>query len=149
MEYFTVRREHHLKKEISSAEQALEILSDPLEDQLLREQAIRYLSHQPSEEVINRLVWMLQDDEFGIRWEAAITLAQLGEKALPALLKALTDPDRVGDPRLREGAYHILHYNRDPFYGVNMSRLLQALKGPAADIASMEESGRILARIKK
>ena len=141
-------KEIRLNKEISSVEQAMEILSDPLEDQLLREQAIRFLSYHPSEEVINKLVWILQDDEFGIRWEAAVTLAQLGEKALPELLKALTDPDRVGDPRLREGAYHILHYNRDPFYGVNISRLLQALKGPAADIASMKEAGRILAQIK-
>jgi len=141
-------KEIRLNKEISSVEQAMEILSDPLEDQLLREQAIRFLSYHPSEEVINKLVWTLQDDEFGIRWEAAVTLAQLGEKALPELLKALTDPDRVGDPRLREGAYHILHYNRGPFYGVNISRLLQALKGPAADIASMKEAGRILAQIK-
>jgi HEAT repeat protein len=141
--------ENQLRKEIYSVEQAMEILSDPLEDQLLREQAIRYLSYHPSEEVINKLVWTLQDDEFGIRWEAAVTLAQLGERALPELLKALTDPDRVGDPRLREGAYHILHYNRDPFYGVNIARLLQALKGPAADIASMKEAGRILAQIKK
>jgi len=142
-------KETHLKKEIYSVEQAMEILSDPLEDQLLREQAIRYLSYHPSEEVINKLVWNLEDDEFGIRWEAAITLAQLGEKALPGLLKALTDPDRVGDPRLREGAYHALHYNRDPFYGVSITRLLQALKGPAADIASMKEAGRILAQINK
>jgi len=141
-------KEIRLNKEISSVEQAVEILSDQLEDQLLREQAIRFLSYHPSEEVINKLVWTLQDDEFGIRWEAAVTLAQLGEKALPELLKALTDPDRVGDPRLREGAYHILHHNRDPFYGVNISRLLQALKGPAADIASMKEAGRIMAQIK-
>ena len=141
-------KEIHSNKEIYSVEQAVEILSDQLEDQLLREQAIRFLSYHPSEEVINKLVWTLQDDEFGIRWEAAVTLAQLGEKALPELLKALTDPDRVGDPRLREGAYHILHHNRDPFYGVNISRLLQALKGPAADIASMKEAGRIMAQIK-
>ena len=140
---------NHLTTGIHSIEQALEILDNPLEDQLLREQALRYLSYHPSEEVINKLAWALQDDEFGIRWEAAITLAQQGEKALPELLMALTNPDRVGDPRLREGAYHVLHYNRDPFYGVNITQLLQALKGPAADIATMKEAGRILAQINK
>ena len=142
-------KEYQLKKEIYSVEQAIEILSDPLEDQLFREQAIRYLSYHPSEKVINKLVWSLQDDEFGIRWEAAIILAQLGEKALPVLLKALTDPEKVGDPRLREGAYHVLHYNRDPSYAINITQLMHALKGPAADIASMREAGRILAQIEK
>ena len=82
-------KEIHSNKEIYSVEQAVEILSDQLEDQLLREQAIRFLSYHPSEEVINKLVWTLQDDEFGIRWEAAVTLAQLGEKALPELLKEM------------------------------------------------------------
>ncbi len=136
-------------KEITSVDRALEMLDDPHENQMLREKAIRYLSHQPSDEIIKRLVWALQDDEFGIRWEAATILAQLGKKALPELLKALTNPDRVGDPRLREGVYHALQHNRDPFYAINITQLLQALKGPAADIASMEEAGRILAQIEK
>lgn len=138
-----------IKTEITSIEQALKILDDPLEDQLLREHAIRYLSYRPDEEIIKRLVWALQDDEFGVRWEAANTLAELGGKALPELLKALTDPDRIGDPRLREAAYHALRYNHAPFNTINISRLLQALKGPAADISSMEEAGRILAQIEK
>ena len=136
-------------KEIFSVGQALEILDDSYENQLLREQAIRYLSYQPSEEIINRLVWALQDDEFAIRWEAATALAQIGKGALPELLKALTDPDRVGDPRLREGAYQVLHHIQNPYYAINITRLLQALKGPAADIASMKEAGRILSQIEK
>lgn len=138
-----------LNKEISSIERAMEILDDPLEDQMLWEQAIRYISHQPSEKVIKRLVWALQDDEFGIRWEASTTLARLGKKALPELLKALTDPDRVGDPRLREGAYRVLHSNLDPFYAIDITQLLQVLRGPAADIATMEAAGKILAQIEK
>ena len=137
-------KEDTLQEEITSVENAMEILDDPLEDQLLREKAIRYLSYRPFDRVIKKLVEALQYDEFAIRWEAAIALAQLGEKALPELLRALIDPKKVGDPRLREGVYHVLHYNRSPFYSVNITRLLQALKGPAADISSMEEASRLL-----
>lgn len=129
--------------EITSETQAIEVLSDPSEAQTYREKAIRYLSDLGNEKAIDQLVRALQDDDFGVRWEAAVSLSQLGEKTLPVLLEALTDPERVADPRLREGTYHILHYTRGQHYLVSTTRLMKALKSPAADIATMVEAGRL------
>ena len=109
---------------ISSEERALAILDDPLEDQLLREKAVRYLSYRPGHRVIQKLVQTLEDEDFGVRFEAAVALTQMGEKALPELLKALTDAKTVSDPRLREGAYYVLHYNRSSFPAVSVTKLI-------------------------
>jgi HEAT repeat protein len=129
--------------DFTSEAQAIEVLNNRDEPQTHREKAIRYLADLGSESAVDRLVWALQDDDFGARWEAAVSLSHLGDKALPVLLSALTDPERVADPRLREGAYHILHYTRDQHYVVPTTRLMQALKSPAADIATMVEAGRL------
>lgn len=136
------------REEITSEEQAFEALDDPLEDQLIREKAIRYLSTRPNEHVIKKLVQALQDDDFGVRWEAAVALAQFGEKALPELLEALTDPERVSDPRLREGVYHVLHNTSGALHYISVAMLVRALKGPAADIAVMDEAGKLLLQLK-
>lgn len=129
---------------ITSEAQALEILDDTGQDMRHREAAARYLAAHPSPEIVGRLVQALQDNDFGVRWEAAVALSQLGNPALIEMLKALTDPKRVGDSRLRRGIYHALHYNQSLHLPVSMTRLMEALKGPAADIASMEEAGRLL-----
>ena len=70
-------------------------------------------------------------------------LAQLGEPALREVLKALTDPQRVDDPRLRESAYHILHVTQAAM-PVPLTELLEALRGPAADVASLVAAHRVL-----
>jgi len=132
---------------ITSEAQALEILDDTGQDMLQREAAARYLANHPSQEIVGRLVQALQDSDFGVRWEAAVALSQLGNPALIEMLKALTDPKRVGDSRLRRGIYHALHYNQSLHLPVSMARLMEALKGPAADIASMEEASRLLQQI--
>ncbi len=134
---------------IRSEDQAIEILDDPLEPQFLREEAVRYLSLRPTERAINKLVWALQDDDFGVRWEASICLASLGSRALPELLKALVDPKRVGDSRLRAGAYRMLHHSKSQEFPVSIQKLLLALKGPGADIVTLEEAGKLLLQLEK
>jgi HEAT repeat protein len=128
---------------ITSSTQAMEILDDVRADVTHREAAIRYLANEPTPAVIARLVQALQDDEVGVRWEAATVLAQYGTPALLEVLKALTDPKRVGDPRLRDSAYHILHLNQAAV-PVSITDLLDALKGQAADIASLVEANHVL-----
>jgi HEAT repeats len=134
---------------ISSSVQAMEILDDVREDAAVREAAIRYLAEDPTPVVIARLVQALQDDEFSVRWEAATAVAQLGEAGMLEVLKALTDGNRVGDPRLRECAYHILHTNTATV-PMPIAELLVALhEGPAADITSLVEASRALRAYEK
>jgi HEAT repeat protein len=133
--------------EFHNEDEAIAVLNNGQTYYVNREDAIRYLAYRPSPRAIKELVCALQDDDFGVRWEAAASLAILGDRALPELLKALTDPDRVGDPRVREGAYHILHYNRTPHLPVPTAKLMEALKGPAPDITSMEVADNLLKQL--
>ncbi len=128
---------------ITSAAQALAVLDDHREAAKGREAAVRYLADHLTPTVITRLVQALQDDDVGVRWEAATVLAHQGEPTLLEVLNALTDPNRVGDPRLRESAYHILHINQAAM-PVSIADLLDALKGQVADIASLVEADRVL-----
>jgi HEAT repeat protein len=131
---------------IDSTEAALKLLDDVREEPAYREAAVHYLGDHASLEAIARLVRTLQDDDFGVRWEAALALTQLGEPAVIEVLKALADPRRVDDPRLREGAYHILHNGQVPA-ALNVTELLNALRGQAADISSLVEAYRLLCQI--
>ena len=126
----------------------MERLDDVREEAAVREAAIRFLAEAPTPAVITRLVQALQDDDFGVRWTAATVLAQHGEPALREVLTALTDPQRVGDPRLRDCAYHILH-NNPTSLPVSLQELLAALRGPAADIAALVEADRVLRQLEQ
>jgi HEAT repeat protein len=127
----------------------LQILDSNLKESREREKAIRDLAEMPNERVILRLVEALQDDDFGVRWEASVALSKLGNAALPSLLKALMDPKRVGDPRLRRGAYRVLKSMRISSHPGSIERLMEALHGPAADIVSMEEAYRVYCELKE
>ncbi len=132
----------------TSVVQAIKTLDDLDSAVGAREAALRYLAERPTPAIIARIVQALQDDDFGVRWEAANVVTQLGEPALLEVVKALTDPQRVGDPRLREIAYHILH-SQQLALPVPITDLLAALKGPAADIASLIEADHVLNAIEK
>ncbi len=128
---------------ITSVGQAIAVLDDDREEAGVREAAVRYLADYPTPKVIARLGQALEDDDVGVRWEAANMLARLGEPALLEVLKALTDPKRVDDPHLRESAYHILH-NNQASVPVPVTDLLNALRGQVADITSLVEADRVL-----
>ncbi len=127
---------------IISLEQALGILDNPFATVAEREAAARYLETDPDLRAVPRLARALQDEDFGVRWAASEALAQLGVAALEEVLRALADPKRVGDPRLRESAYHMLHIGQR--WPVPVKGLLASLKGPAADLASLEEAAHLL-----
>ena len=129
---------------ITSVEQALKILDDPSRSDMERELAGRYLLAHPHDNAIVRLVKALQDDDAGVAWSAAETLSRIGEPALRELCRALSDHQRVGDPRLLNGAYHVLYHLQNPALSKQLNPLMQALKGPAADLAAMEEADRLL-----
>ena len=66
---------------------------------------------------------------------------------LPLLLQALTDPNRAGDPRLRESIYHVLHHAQKLSH-VPVESLMEALKSQGADIATIQEAGKLLQVLK-
>lgn len=132
---------------ITSPTQATAWLNNAGEEPANREAAVRYLKDNLVPGAIAGLVQALQDDELGVRWEAALALSQLGDLAVPEVLKALIDPKRVGDPRLRDGAYHVLRNSQLTMPAGGSAALLAALKGPAADIATMIEANRLLIQL--
>lgn len=135
--------------EIKTFEEASKILEMKYDSPVLHEKAIDYLVEHPNDQAIQRLVLALQDDDFGVRWMASLALAKLGKKALIAVLEALTDPHRVGDSRLRAGAYRMLEHMNLPEISESARMLMPALKGPAADICSMEAAFIFLQELKK
>jgi len=154
MQLFVVFRKNACKKayenhkEIEmifrSVDDAIRALEDLEAGKDIHRQAIRYLASLDECFAVEGLVEALQNDDFGVRWEAASLLSKIGAKALPALLKALMDPVRVGDPRLREGALHIVCNFQDPEIDGPFSGLIHALTGPAADINTMRAAYRLL-----
>ncbi len=129
--------------------EALETLSNNSAGTLERERAIRYLSEHPDEQAIRRIIEACEDDDFGVRWEAARALARAGKAGLAALLQALADPERVGHTRLRRSAYWALEQMGLSEYKPMIWNLMLAMKGPGADIATMEEAHKLLQELRK
>ena len=132
--------------DIVSWEQALAILDNRLNPVAGREAAARFLRKNPEPQAVPRLVRALQDEDFGVRWAASEALAQLGLHALEEVLRVLADPNQVGDPRLRESAYHMLHLGQP--WPVSVIGLMKSLKGPAADLATLEEAAHLRQQLK-
>ena len=132
---------------IESEARAYHLLDDVHQAPYVREAAVRYLARHATPTAIQHMTLALNDDDFGVHWEAAASLAGLGMAALPTVLEALTKPDLAASPRMREGAYHVLHYNSAPEIRNYAGRLLKGLKGSAADITTLVEANRWLEQI--
>ena len=132
--------------DIVSWQQALALLDNRLSPVAEREAAARFLKKFPEPQAVPRLVRALQDEDFGVRWAASEALSRLGVHALEAVLRVLADPNQVGDPRLRDSAYHMLHLGQQ--WPVSVKGLMRSLKGPAADLATLEEAARLLQLLK-
>ena len=132
---------------IQSEQQALTLLNDTTQDVFGREAAIHYLHRYPTQSNLTRLVQALEDDEFGVRWTAAVVLAQVGDDALPPLLHALTEQHE--STWLREGAHHVLHYSSGDKAREKTGALQKALRGPAAEMATMHEAAKLLNTLSK
>jgi HEAT repeat protein len=134
---------------ITSVLQAVELLDDASADTIQREMAAHYLEQHPDRTIVQRMVSALEDNDPGVRWASAEALSKLGQRALIDMLMALMDPTRVGNPLLREGVYHALHHNLDPKIPAQAHALMQALRGPVPDLASMEEAFYLLREIRE
>ncbi len=130
-----------------SVHQALRTLENLAISAAQRDEAAQYLYNLDDAHDVDTLVEELDNPDFGMRWEAANVLAKKGKRAFGPLLLLLTDPQRVSNGRLREGAYHVLHYNADSFVRTLAQPLMMAIKGPAADIETMREANRLLIKI--
>ncbi len=63
------------------------------------------------------------------------------------MLRALLDPKRVADPRLREGILHTFHILEDHPLRNQAADLLKAIKSPAAELDSMKQAYLLLKQL--
>lgn len=131
-----------------NVEEALHALEDPELDSKEHQNACHYLAGLNEKEEAKGLVQSLESDDLGVRWEAANILAEMGSKSISAVLKALMDPNRVGDQRLKDGVIHMIHEIEDPELKRKLEPLITTLQGPAADISTMWEAYHLLNEIR-
>jgi HEAT repeat protein len=130
---------------IQTVEEAIAVLEQPAGASTEREDAIHFLHNHPSAEGAERLVAALSDDDSGVRWAAARGLIDYGEEALAPLLRALTR--NSGDYNLRTGAYHVLHENPNEAIRQQTAELIKSLRGPGADMATMQVASKLYLRM--
>jgi hypothetical protein len=130
-------------KSVNDALSVFEYSSNPFQ----REEAKRFILAMDQDTSIPILIGALQNDHFGVRWEAAEILARIGCPAMVEILKVLVNPVRVGDPRLREGVLHVFRDNHDPFVREVSAHLQNALHGPVPDLETMREANLLLQEI--
>lgn len=133
--------------EILSTAQALQLLDDPKQSTAVREAAVHYLGEHHTPANLARLVDALEDDEFGVRWAAAATLALVGDVGLEPLLRGLMQ--KHTSAWLREGVYHILYYNTSDQVSNRTVELQKALKGPAAEVATLTAAEHLLMALER
>jgi HEAT repeat protein len=126
---------------INNEKQAIEVLDNSENDLTKREEAARFLEDNPSENAIQRLIKALTDDDFGVRWAASTALSKLGDPAIPALLKTLMEDT---SPRMRESAYHVLHYNDSQWVRMHSKPLMDAIKNIACDVTTPKAAYQML-----
>ncbi len=126
----------------TTTEQAIATLQDDSLSSTKRETAIHYLQHNPSDEGTAALVAALRDRDSGVRWACGTALAALGDQALTPLLKSIASEDN--DPMLRDGAHHALVHSASSSVRTKTQALQKALKGPGAQLSSMDEAAKIL-----
>ena len=123
-------------------EEALYNLNHPSRDVYTREEAVRQLAEDPTHADLLRLAQALEDQQFGVRWEAAVQLANLGDEALPPLLHILVTQHE--STWLREGAHHVCYYSRSARVRSETQALQKALRGPAAEVAAADAAVKLL-----
>ncbi len=126
-----------------STAQAIAALQNTRLPENQRTEAAHFLVADPTAASVAALVASLSDGDHGVRWAAGTALARIGEPAMPALLNALIGPDV--DKTLRDGAHHVLADNSSQRVRELSIPLVKALKGPQADIATMQEALKLLA----
>lgn len=122
--------------------EAITITDDLTRSTLEREEAIHYLAENPTSEGVQHLVDAMEDEQFSIRWAAARALTYTGRAALAPVLRKLIA--KGSSASLREVAHHALHKNVDPQVRASSRPVLEAMKGPAADLATPQAAYQLL-----
>lgn len=128
--------------QLQSITEAHQTLSDPTQSTNSRELALHTLAKTPTPDHLLRLSQALTDEEFGVRWTAAVLLADLGSLALKPLLQTLVSEHESA--WLREGAHHVFYYSRSASVRQQTEALQQALRCPAAEVATASAAVKLL-----
>ena len=129
----------------TSVQDALATLANQDLSDLQRQEAMTYLSENPSPDGIGALIGMLEVDEAGLRWEAGEALAKMGKPAVVPLLSTLVS--KSDSTWLREGAYHAFHDNRDSTVVRLTEPVRKALKGLGAPMATTTAAGELMLKL--
>ncbi len=127
---------------IQTTEQAIAVIQNTRLSEAEREEGIHFVREAPSAQGIDVLVEALRDNDHGVRFAAAHTLAHVGDVAMPALLQALAQADN--DIVLRKGATIVISESTSPKVRQQGQPLLNALKGSQAGIATMEAAIKLM-----
>ncbi len=127
-----------------SVEQAIAVLQDASAQELARVHAASYLEELGAPEAIQALISVLSDDDYGVRWAAAKSLANLGAAAAPAVLHAILSPDT--DDRFREAAHHIFKENGDLLIRSEAQPLVHALE-TSTGVDELTEASNLLKKL--
>ena len=127
-----------------SVEHAIAVLKDSSAPELVRVHEASYLEEIGSPEAIQALISVLSDDDYGARWAAAKSLADLGSVAAPAVLRAILSPDN--DDRFREAAHHIFKENSDLELRAEAQPLVKALE-TSTGVDELTEASKLLKKL--
>ena len=126
---------------IQSFENAVNIINDPKADSLERVEAVRYLGELGTDEALQVLVTLLEDDDYGVRWAAADELAKKGARGAILVARRLLDPD--ASARVMEMALHVFKDNSDLLVRSQSEKLVKALQSEHP-IEAMTEASHLL-----
>ncbi len=130
---------------IETIEQATAVLQNEQATEKERVEAAHYLGQHGSEADAYVLVTALDDDDFGVHWAASAGLAQLGDAAMPALLKALVNS--TCSSRTLEGAKHTFHTSSSQNVHAETKDLLQAMHGTTMNISTMQATSDLMQKL--
>lgn len=127
-----------------SVEHAIAVLQDSSAQELVRVHASSYLEEIATPEAVQALISVLSDDDYGVGWAAAKSLANLGSVAAPAVLRAILSPDN--DDRFRVAAHHIFKENSDLVLRDEAQSLVAALE-TSTGVDELTEASKLLKKI--
>lgn len=130
---------------IQTIEQATAVLQNVNAAENDRVQAAHFLGKSGSEAAADVLVLALDDDDYGVHWAASEGLAQLGDAALPALLRALVNPDCPS--RVLDGAKHTFHTSSSQTVIAETKGILRTIHGPTLDYSTMKAASDLMVKL--
>jgi HEAT repeat protein len=137
----SIKHTSEQNKMFTSLEDALQTLDDPQADSLKRVEAVHFLAEQDNDEALARLVTLLEDDDYGVRWAAADALAKKGARGAVAVARGILDPK--SSARLYEMAVHVFKDNSDILVRSKAEGLVKALEANHP-IQTMTEASNLL-----